>query len=78
MACETANTFDPTIQSRVIDSTGHQEESYGLAQIHLPAHPEVTMAEALDPVFSIDFMAKNMAKGKYSMWSCYTELYYSK
>jgi len=34
------------------------EESYGIAQIHIPSH-DVTIAQALDPYFSIDFMIAN-------------------
>ena len=49
---------------------GEQEQSYGLAQIHLPDH-DVTYEQAIDPEFAIDFMAKNFADGKASWWTCY-------
>ena len=52
-------------------TVGDRERSFGLVQIHLPVH-DVTMAQALNPEFAIDFLAKNIAKGRASMWSCYT------
>lgn len=45
--------------------------SFGVAQIHLPAHPEVTRAEALDPLWSIDWAAHQFSLGNAYMWSCY-------
>lgn len=48
--------------------------SFGIFQIHLPAHPEVTRAQALDPWFSIDWAAKQFAAGKQNMWTCYRML----
>jgi len=66
--CE--SNFDPTIQSQHILSYG-REMSFGLVQIHIPAHPHVTIEQALDPAFAIDFMAKAFSQGKHSMWTCY-------
>jgi len=80
ISCESG--YDYKIQSRYrYTSTnvpagykvGDREESYGLVQIHVPVH-DVTIAEAIDPEFAIDFLAKNIAKGKASMWSCYTQM----
>lgn len=50
---------------------GSREQSFGIAQIHLPDHPNVTMEEATDPEFAVEFMAQNFAKGKQSMWMGY-------
>ncbi len=50
---------------------GEQEQSYGLAMIHLPDHPDITLSEAEDPDFSIEFMAKNFAKGNQHLWTCW-------
>lgn len=50
---------------------GDREQSFGLVQIHLPAHPSVTKEQAVDPHFAVDFLAKNMSAGRASMWSCY-------
>jgi hypothetical protein len=52
-------------------SVGDREQSFGLVQIHLPAHPHVSHAEAVDPEYSIDFLAKNLAAGNGSWWTCY-------
>jgi len=49
-------------------------QSFGLVQIHLPSHPYVTQAQALDPEFAISFLAKNLSLGKGSMWTCYRML----
>lgn len=48
-----------TIQSYYVRKDGTREQSYGLAQIHLPDHPNVTYEQAIDPEFAIEFMAKN-------------------
>ena len=73
--CETAGTFDPNIQSGHFRPNGEQEQSYGLVQIYLPAHPYVSYEQATDVDFSLEFLASNMAKGNHSMWSCYNILY---
>jgi hypothetical protein len=54
---------------------GSREESYGLAQIHLPDHPEISYQQAIDPDFAIEFLAKNLSQGKGRMWSCYNMLF---
>lgn len=51
---------------------GDTEQSFGLVQVHLPAHPNVSYAQAIDPEFATDFLAKNVAQGRASWWSCYT------
>lgn len=50
---------------------GERERSYGLVQIHLPDHPEVSYEQATDPEFSIEFMAKKFSQGRAYEWSCY-------
>lgn len=35
------------------------EESYGLAQIHLPSHKNVTKEQAMDAYFAIDFLVEH-------------------
>lgn len=64
--CE--SSFNPN----AIGDGGH---SYGLVQIHLPSHPYVSKEEALDPEYAVDFLAKNLAVDKGSMWTCYRMLY---
>lgn len=62
-----------TVQSYVV-TNGIREDSWGLAQIHLSAHPEVTKAQALNVDFSLDFLASNLAKGQGNMWTCFRNL----
>lgn len=80
--CETSGTYNPTIQSEHVYTAsnaprgykqGDREQSYGLAQIHVPVH-SVTVEQATQPLFAIDFLAKNIAKGKAGMWTCYKQL----
>jgi hypothetical protein len=66
ISCETGDTFDTNIQSSVIQSYG-REQSYGLAQIHMPAHPSITIAQARNPYFAVEFISKNW-KNRESMW----------
>lgn len=63
-----------TIQS-YYSTNGKRESSYGLAQINLIHHPNVTKAQAFDPAFAIDFLGKNIAKGHANWWSCWKILY---
>lgn len=67
--CESG--FDPSIQSQYKDKKGRQEQSYGIAQINLPHNPNVTKAQALDPDYSLDFMARAFSEGNARRWSCY-------
>lgn len=50
---------------------GELEQSFGLAQIHLPHWPDITEEQAKDPVFALNFMAKKLATGKGYLWTCY-------
>lgn len=54
---------------------GDKGTSFGVAQIHLPAHPDITRDEALNPFFAIDWTAQQFKAGKQGMWSCYRFLY---
>ncbi len=56
-------------QSRII-TDGVREPSYGIAQIHLPSHPDVTKEQALDEEFSIHWTAKKWKQG-FRLWTCY-------
>lgn len=57
------------------DAVGDNGTSYGIAQIHLPSHPEITKEQALDAEFSIDFAASEFAKGNAKKWTCWRKLY---
>lgn len=50
---------------------GEQERSFGLVMIHLPDHPTVSLEQATDPTFAIDFMAKKFAEGDKGAWTCW-------
>lgn len=65
--------FNPMLQSYIKDPKGEngREDSWGLVQIFLPSHPEITKEMAQDPIFSLSFLAENLKKNKGSMWSCY-------
>lgn len=48
-----------------------KEKSYGLSQINLLAHKHITIEEATNPDFALDFLASNLAKGNGKIWTCY-------
>lgn len=56
-------------------AVGDAGTSYGITQIHLPAHPGITESEALDPRWSIEWMAKQWADNNYTAWSCWNDLF---
>lgn len=77
-------SLDPKQQSLVRYSKDHpewgvvageRERSYGLVQIHLPGNKNVTYAQATNPDFALDFLAKNLAAGRGRMWTCYRNMY---
>lgn len=43
--------------------------SYGLVQINTCWHPDVSYAQATDPAFALEFLAKNLSEGKCYLWS---------
>jgi hypothetical protein len=69
ITCESGWNTD--IQSRHTRPDGSQEQSFGLVQIFLPAHPYISYEQAVDPIFSIEFMAKSFAEGNATWWTCY-------
>lgn len=79
--CE--SQYSPSIQSKHVYTetnvprgykVGDREQSFGLVQIHLPAHAHVSYAQATDPEFAVEFLARNLAVGNGWMWTCYKEL----
>lgn len=73
LSCEskTANYpkgFDP-------EAIGDKGLARGIAQIRSDYFPDITDAEAFNPLFSINFAAKEFAAGHASWWSCYNKLY---
>lgn len=55
-----------------------KEDSYGIFQINLRAHPEITKEQALDPLWSTKFAMDQITKGHWSIWSCYNSIYGNK
>lgn len=52
------------------NAVGDQGNSHGLAQIYLPAHPDITRRQALDPLFALNWTASNLRNNfrKYGAW----------
>lgn len=59
-----------------VNAVNHTEREYsvGLVQINLKAHKDITYEQAVDPDFAIEFLVKNVADGRGSMWTCYQKL----
>ena len=53
------------------NAIGDGGKSYGLTQINLSAHPDITKEQALDPEFSLNFIVDQFLKGNEWKWSCY-------
>jgi N-acetyl-anhydromuramyl-L-alanine amidase AmpD len=47
--------------------------SYGLFQIHLVAHPEISISSATDPVIATEWSAQQIAAGHVGWWTTYHE-----
>ena len=62
IACESG------FNERALGDAGY---SRGLVQIHSKYHPTVTDAQAYDAEFAVEFLAKSLADGKGSMWTCW-------
>lgn len=69
--------WDPNLQSELTYKSGNrwgfaggtQEKSYGLVQIHLPDHKDITKEQATDPDFALNYIAEHL--GRDDSWSCY-------
>lgn len=76
--CESG--FDIDIRSQHILSYG-QENSWGLAQFHLPSRNRtadgtvITKEMAIDPVIALDAMAYHFSIGNAKAWTCWRKLY---
>ena len=53
------------------EAVGDNGTSFGLAQIHRPAHPQYSLENIKDPKWAIDFMIKEFKLKHENMWSCY-------
>ena len=77
VGCETGWQFDHTMRSLATYKDGTRENSWGLAQWHLPAKnvtkdgQVITKEIATDPHQSLDAMAWHISEGRAGLWSCY-------
>lgn len=55
-------------------AVGDHGHSFGIVQIYLPAHPDISKKQALDKEWSIKWMAQQFAAGRESMWTCWRQL----
>lgn len=64
-------------QSQVLSAKGPNghEDSWGVCQIHLPAHKEITREQALDWHWCIDWTAQEFNAGNAHHWTEYRLLY---
>lgn len=60
-------------KSNAVGDHGH---SYGIAQIYLDYHKDVSKKQALNPIFSIEWMARQFSVGNKHLWSCARHLGY--
>jgi len=72
--CESVG-WNTAIRSGYRRPDGSRERSYGLAQIHLPDWPDITIEQATDPYFAISFMAEHFGQNEGRLWSCYRMIY---
>lgn len=74
ISCESAY-WQTDIQSWHRYPDGSREQSFGLAQIHLPDHPQVSYEEAIDPLYAITFMAQHFGENNGRIWTCHRKLF---
>jgi hypothetical protein len=56
------------------NAVGDHGYSFGLVQIYLPAHPDISKEQALDPEFALDFLASHLANRQGYFWTCWRNL----
>lgn len=67
-------TLDYTAQSDHIRKDGIRENSWGMWQINLDAHPTITKEQAQDPLWSTEWAANEWAEGRAWQWTCWKSL----
>lgn len=74
----TKHGVDPEYMWRIVycesggraDAKNPTSSATGVVQILLSAHPDITRDQALDPDFSLDWMANHLSQGHDGMWVC--------
>lgn len=56
------------------DAVGDYGNSYGLYQVFLKWHPEVSQAQAQDIEFATRWTASKIRQGQGHLWSCWTKI----
>lgn len=56
-------------------AVGDVGTSYGLVQIHLPAHRDITKEQALDPEFALNYIVDQFLAGRQGQWTCWRVIY---
>lgn len=76
LSCESDGFKDVAIQSQVPNAKGPngKENSWGISQINLDAHPDISLASATDPVFAVNYAAEAFSEGNENSWTCYRML----
>lgn len=69
---ECESNWDATIQSKFYYK-GERERSFGIFQIHLTAHTDVTLAQAKDPYFNIQWAASHFTEPWKDWKHCYAK-----
>lgn len=62
-------------ESNVIRKDGTREPSFGIFQIDLEMHHDISVASATDPVWAANWAAEQWANGDASYWTCYRLIY---
>lgn len=44
---------------------------YGLVQVHLKSHPDITREQAEDPYFALNWAAEQWQAGNAKAWTCF-------
>lgn len=73
-----ADHFIKTIQCEsqfVPDQIGDRGESHGIAQIFAPAHLDISIEQANDPAWALNWMGQQWANDNYQIWTCWRILY---
>ena len=52
-------------------AVGDHGTSFGLVQINLPSHPEISREQAEDPVFALKYLQTELKAGRGNQWTCY-------
>ena len=53
---------------------GDNGTSFGLVQIHITAHKDITRQQAENPEFAIKYLAKNLSQKRGKMWTCFRQI----